>query len=402
MTGTTEHQRRAARGRRRPARFAAAALAAATALGTLTMAPQAAADERATPGHEETQRALDAVVADGVPGALARARDRHGVWNGTAGTADLDTGRARGADDRFRVGSLTKTFVATVLLQLQGEGRLDLDDTVDQHLPGVVTGNGHDGTAITLRQLLNHTSGISNYTADPEFQRVVLGEEFLEHRYDTWTPGQLVTVAMGHAPDFAPGTAWNYSNTNYILAGMVIEETTGRSWEQEVERRILRPLGLSGTSAPGTDPHLPRPAGRAYSHLGDLDQERPHDVTELNPSQADAAGAMISTTADIDRFHRALLGGRLLPAAQLRQMTTTVPVGPSHPEDRYGLGLMWQKLSCGTVVWGHNGGIHGSTTTALTTRDTRHSYQVNLNGDWSPRDPAEAAFLVESEFCGKG
>lgn len=231
---------------RRPARLAAA-LATATALATLTPAPQAAAST--TRGHEGTQRVLDTAVADGVPGALARARDRHGVWNGTAGTADLDTGRARGADDRFRIGSVTKTFVATVLLQLQGERRIDLDDTIDQHLPGLVDGHGHDGTAITLRQA-NHTSGISNYTADPEFRRRAFGEEFLDHRYDTWKPGQLVAVAMRHAPDFAPGTSWNYSNTNYILAGMVIEKVTGHGWEKEVERRILRPLGLRGTSAP--------------------------------------------------------------------------------------------------------------------------------------------------------
>ncbi|MFE3048110.1 serine hydrolase domain-containing protein [Streptomyces albidoflavus] len=391
---------RPARRRRRPARLAAAALATATALATLTPAPQAAAST--TPGHEGTQRVLDTAVADGVPGALARARDRHGVWKGTAGTADLDTGRARGADDRFRIGSVTKTFVATVLLQLQGERRIDLDDTVDQHLPGLVDGHGHDGTAITLRQLLNHTSGISNYTADPEFQRRAFGEDFLDHRYDTWKPGQLVAVAMRHAPDFAPGTSWNYSNTNYILAGMVIEKVTGHGWEKEVERRILRPLGLRATSAPRTDPHLPRPAGRAYSFLGDPDREHPYDVTELNPSQAGAAGAMISTTADLDRFQRALLGGRLLPPAQLRQMTTTVEVHPSAPHVRYGLGLMRQTLSCGIRIWGHDGGIHGSATLAFTTRDTRHSYQANLNGEWSPSDPADAVALTEAEFCREG
>lgn len=238
---------RPARRHRRPARLAAA-LATATALATLTPAPLAAAST--TPGHEGTQRVLDTAVADGVPGALARARDRHGVWNGTAGTADLDTGRARGADDRFRIGSVTKTFVATVLLQLQGERRIDLDDTIDQHLPGLVDGHGHDGTAITLRQLLNHTSGISNYTADPEFRRRAFGEEFLDHRYDTWKPGQLVAVAMRHAPDFAPGTSWNYSNTNYILAGMVIEKVTGHGWEKEVERRILRPSACAPPAPP--------------------------------------------------------------------------------------------------------------------------------------------------------
>ncbi|WP_234319840.1 serine hydrolase [Streptomyces sp. KE1] len=164
----------------------------------------------------------------------------------------------------------------------------------------------------------------------------------------------------------------------------------------------MRPLGLRATSAPRTDPHMPRPAGRAYSSLGEPGRERPYDVTELNPSQAGAAGAMISTTADLDRFQRALLGGRLLPPAQLRQMTTTVQAHPSAPQVRYGLGLMRQTLSCGIRIWGHDGGIHGSATLAYTTRDTRHSYQVNLNGEWVPSDPADAVALTEAEFCREG
>ncbi|AVZ73044.1 peptidase [Streptomyces lunaelactis] len=345
--------------------------------------------------HRGTQQAIEAAVRDGVPGVVAQARDRDGTWNGTAGVANLRTGRERLPQDRYRVGSITKTFVATVVLQLEAEGRLGIDDTVEQWLPGVVRGHGHDGRRITLRQLLNHTSGIYNYTDDPGFQKKVFGG-FLQHRYDTWTPRQLVGLAMEHEPDFAPGASWHYSNTNFILAGMVVEKVTGRSYGSEIERRILRPLSLRATSVPGTDARMPRPSGRAYSKLSEDPKARIHDVTELNPSAAWAAGEMVSDSADLQRFYRALLKGRLLPRQQLREMTTTVEVDPQRPGNGYGLGLMRLKTSCGKDVWGHGGGIHGSSSEALMTRDTSHSLALNFNGDWS----GDAWAVVEAEFCG--
>ncbi|WP_327236630.1 beta-lactamase family protein [Streptomyces sp. NBC_01317] len=351
--------------------------------------------------HSATQRALDAAVADGVPGVLAQVNSRTGTWSGTAGLGDTATGRERGARDRFRVGSVTKTFVSTVLLQLEAEGRLDLDDTVDHWLPGVVGGNGHDGRRVILRQLLNHTSGIYSYTADPGFQQKVFTTDFLKNRYRTWQPGDLVAIAMTHAPDFAPGTDWNYSNTNYVLAGLVVEKVTGRSYATEIERRILRPLHLTGTRLPGTDPRLPRPSGRAYAVLADDPERTVHDVTELNATMAGAAGSMISDAADLNRFFSALLTGRLLPPAQLKEMKTTVALGSGEDgEDGeaagYGLGLEKTRLSCGTVVWGHGGGIHGSSTGAFTTADGTHSLSLNFNADWAG-DPGR---VVEAEFCG--
>ncbi|MER7946813.1 serine hydrolase domain-containing protein [Streptomyces sp. NPDC096079] len=362
----------------------------ATVLATPALAATAAPAEAAPAKahHAATQQALDAAVADGVPGAVAQARDGHHRWTGTAGE--------RGGDDRYRVGSITKTFTATVLLQLQSEGRLDLDDRVEKWLPGVVRGNGHDGRKITVRQLLNHTSGIYSYTEDPDFQAKVFGAGFLEHRYDTWTPKQLVGVAMAHRPDFEPGASWNYSNTNFVLAGMVIEKVTGRPYGKAVENRIIKPLKLRATSVPGTRSAMPEPSSPAYSKLS-RDLNAPvHDVSALNPSIAGAAGEMISDSRDLQTFYRALLKGRLLTKDGLKEMTTTVPISPDVPNVSYGLGLMKDKLSCGVEVWGHGGGIHGSSSLAHVTRDGEHSLAGNFNADWT----GDTQKVVEAEFCG--
>ncbi|MFF0444822.1 serine hydrolase domain-containing protein [Streptomyces sp. NPDC004609] len=382
----------------RTAVIAAVAVLATAALTAPAVAGHpAAAGPSGGRGHERTQQAIEAAVRDGVPGVVARARDRAGTWNGTAGVGDLRTGRERLPQDRYRVASITKTFVATVVLQLEAEGRLDLDDTVDRVLPGVVRGNGHDGRRITVRQLLNHTSGVYNYTDDPDVQDTFFGSGFFEHRYDSWKPQQLVAIAMKHRPDFAPGEGWNYSNTNYILAGMIIEKVTGRSYGSEIERRVLRPLKLRSTSVPGNDHRVPRPASRAYSKLSADPNARTHDVTELNPSAAWAAGEMISDSADLHRFFSELLKGRLLPPKQMKEMTTTVSPDPQRPEAGYGLGLLRLRLSCGTEVWGHSGGIHGSASEALMTRDTRHALTLNFNGDWT----GDSSAVVEAEFCGR-
>ncbi|MEV5958698.1 serine hydrolase domain-containing protein [Streptomyces sp. NPDC051987] len=376
---------------------AATALALSAALaGPALAAPAGPAPTASADGHQATREALRAAVAAGVPGATATARDTHGTWSATAGTGDTRTGAPRSPSDHYRVGSITKTFVATVLLQLEAEGRLSLDDTVDRWLPGVVSGNGNDGRRITVRQLLNHTSGVFSYTADPDFGRTYfLKDGFFRHRYDTLTPAGLVAVAMKHRPVFAPGTGWDYSNTNYVLAGMVIKAVTGHSYAREITDRVIGPLHLSGTSLPGTRTTLPRPSGRAYSKLAETTTGPTYDVTALNPSMASSAGEMISTSADLTRFYRALLRGRLLPAHQLKEMKTTVPV-PGDPNSAYGLGLIDVTLPCGVHVWGHDGGIHGSSSLAATTPDGRHALALNFNADWTGDKDA----VVRAEFCG--
>lgn len=375
------------------------ALVAATAVTlSVALAVPAVAAAPAGEGHGGTRKAMQAAVDAGVPGVTATAKDARGTWSATAGVGNLRTGKPRSAADHYRVGSITKTFVATVLLQLEAEGRLSLDDTVEKWLPGVVRGNGHDGSRITLRQLLNHTSGIFNYTADDEFVRkAFLKDGFFKHRYDSATPEELVRVAMGHKPDFAPGTSWNYSNTNYTLAVMVIESVTGNPYGDEIRDRIIKPLHLRATLVPGTYPKLPRPSSRAYGKLAETTTGPTYDVTELNPTLASGSGDMISDSADLNRFYSALLKGRLLPAKQLSEMKTTIKVD-AIPNAGYGLGLIERELSCGVTVWGHGGGIHGSASEAVTTADGRHSLAFNFNGDWAGDSDA----VVEAEFCGKG
>ncbi|MFE0177764.1 serine hydrolase domain-containing protein [Streptomyces sp. NPDC059002] len=372
----------------------AATVLTVTTLAAGALAAPALAD---SPGdrHEATRQALDGLIKEGVPGVTAQARDGHGPWDAAAGVGDMRRGTPRGEHDRFRVGSITKTFVATVLLQLQGEGRIDLDDPVGKWLPGVVEGHGHDGDRITVRQLLNHTSGIFDYAGDEEFGQKVFTKGFFKHRYDTWTPEHLVKLAMRHKPTFEPGTDWSYSNTNYILAGMIIQKVTGNTYADEIDRRVIEPLHLKSTLVPGTRATVPGPSSRGYGKLPGDPEAKVYDLTELNPSMGGSAGEIISDSADLNRFYSALLGGRLLPKEQLAEMKTVVPTGGRG--GGYGLGISVMKLPCKGKIWGHDGGIHGSSSLAVTTPDGRHSLALNMNGDWvGDLDP-----VVKAEFCGK-
>ncbi|MEV0091244.1 serine hydrolase domain-containing protein [Streptomyces sp. NPDC050738] len=351
-------------------------------------------------GNAAVQRALDdAVSAGGAPGILAEVQSGSTGWFGSAGLGDTATGRKRLASDRFRIGSTTKTFTATVLLQLVGEGRLGLNDTVEKWLPGVVRGNGHDGSKITVRQLLNHTSGIYNYTNDQGVVDKLVGPGFLEHRFDSFQPKQLVQIAMNHAPAFAPGTWWAYSNTNFILAGMIAERVSGHSLATEVTRRIIVPLGLANTYVGGQSTSIYGPHSQHYSKLLLPDPAAQiYDVTDLNPSWAGSAGDMVSTSGDINRFYTSLLRGRLLPAAQQKEMFTAVPTKEWIPDTGYGLGLITQKLSCGVQVWGHGGTIHGSLSWSMGLRDGSKMATTNINGDWVDQGGISNN-VMQAAFC---
>ncbi|WP_280870958.1 serine hydrolase domain-containing protein [Streptomyces sp. MJP52] len=371
------------------------AVAAAVTVALTVPAVAVPASSSARAGHRATQAAMDAAVKDGVPGAVAQAKDRQGTWRAVSGVGDIRTERPRSVHDRYRVGSITKTFVATVVLQLEAEGRLSLDDTVERWLPGLVLGHGHDGRGITLRQLLNHTSGIHDYSDDETFRNTyALKDGFFEHRYDTLSPHELVRVAMRHEPEFEPGTSWSYSNTNYVLAGLVIEKATGNPYGDEIRHRIIEPLKLRATTVPGTSTRMPHPSSRAYGKLALTDTGPTYDVTEINPSVAHAAGEMISDSGDLNRFYSALLTGELLPARQLAAMKTTVEEGMP-PRVGYGLGIMKLELGCGRTVWGHSGSIRGSSSVAVTTEDGRHLLAFNFNNDWS----GDSRAVVEAEFC---
>ncbi len=364
-------------------RIGMASVALVTGLA-LAAAPAAAAPTTSPP-RPELQKALDALGDAGLSGTLARVRDEKGRWAGVSGVGDLRTGEPVPVNGRFRVGSITKTFVATVLLQLESERRLDLDDSVERHLPGLVP----NGKNISIRQLLNHTSGIYNYTDAMPLD----GEEFLKIRFKYYSPRDLVKIATAHAPDFPPGQGWNYSNTNYILAGMVVEKVTGRSYGSEIQRRIIRPLGLRHTSIPGRSTAVPGPHSHGYLLIG----ERTVDVTRLGPSWAWAAGEIISTTADLNRFYAALLGGKVLRPSQLAAMKTTVPVGEGFG---YGLGLIGGDLPCGGKAWGHSGGIHGYITESLHTEDGRAQLSVSMNPLTGEGMDEALNNLIVTSLCG--
>ncbi|MED7952079.1 serine hydrolase [Streptomyces sp. BE20] len=342
--------------RRRHALSAAAALAVGLTVPGVLTAPQAAAT-----GPDTVRRSLNALVRDdGMPAALASVRDRHGrTRTYTAGTADLATGSKVPVDGQVRVGSNTKSFVAVVVLQLVAEGRIGLDDFVDAHLPGLVRGEGIDGRDITVRQLLQQTSGLPDYSSD-------LGDDA---RY--YDPNELLAFALRHPADFAPGKKWKYSNTNYVLAGLLVQEVTGRPLAEEIDRRVVRPAGLRHTYFPA-----PRDAGIREPHPHGYYRESAdaplRDVTEIDPSWGWAAGQMVSTGSDLNRFFGALLAGRLLPPALLAQMRTTVPAEETFgPGARYGLGLVSRPLPCGGLSWGHGGSFPGYETRSGVTDDGR-------------------------------
>lgn len=345
--------------------------------------------------HQDAQRVLDQAVREGeVPGILAQARDSGGHWFGTAGVADTRTCRVRRHEDRFRIGSITKTFTATVVLQLVAEGQLALADTVEQWLPGAVTGNGHDGNTITVRQLLNHTSGVFSHTHDqPALSR-----------QESYTPEELVEIAMSHPADFPAGTGWAYSNTNYILAGLIVERVTGRRLADEITDRLTRPLDLTGTSLPlGADPALPGPHSSHYTKLFSADPDATvYNVTELETSPYWAAGGMISTVSDLNRFFAALLGGHLLRPEQQREMFTMVPTENWLPGAAYGLGVSRLTLPSGTALWGMGGALFGSWSYVYGTREGTHMLAVNINADWATgrwEDPIGIfTDLLEAEF----
>jgi D-alanyl-D-alanine carboxypeptidase len=316
-------------------------------------------------------------VRAGAPGVIVRIQDgedrpvtvaRQAAWT--------RAGHRLSADDEFRMGSNTKTMVATVALQLVAERRLSLNDPVHKWLPGLVAGD----RAITVRMLLGHTSGLPDYSIelhkarfDPDVLRSITGQD-----RRVWTPRQLLAVAAEYPVNFAPGAQYSYSNTNYIALGLILERVTGHSVADLLRDRILRPLRLhrtylatSGRSrdgdrlAHGYEPdaaHLApllqafgAPADTAFA--GPVGHEHV-DVTGISPSWAWTAGAMVSTPQDWAIFLKALLSGRLVPARELAEMRTTVEDPDSQGTTRYGLGLMQYTSPCGPV-WGHTGGIPG-------------------------------------------
>ncbi|MET9882981.1 serine hydrolase domain-containing protein [Streptomyces sp. NPDC006430] len=386
-------------GRRRRAVSAAAAVA----IGVMTLgalAPPAASDaapasDSAAPAAaaarpDAVQQSLNTLVRDdGIPAALASVQDRDGrTRTYTAGVGDLTTGSKVPTDGQVRIGSNTKAFTAVVVLQLVGEGKIGLDATVDTYLPGLVRGEGIDGRRITVRQLLQHTSGLPEYG-------IHVDDDEIRNRY--FEPRELLDIALRYKADAAPGTTWGYSNTNYVLAGLIVQKVTGRPLAEEMDRRIIKRIGLRHTYFPAPGEMTVREPHPQGYHRNPADGPL-RDFTEMDPSAGWAAGQLISTNSDLNRFFTALLAGRLLPAAQLAEMRTTVPAGTSGL--RYGLGLTSRPLSCGGVYWGHGGDIAGYETRGGATDDGR---AVNVAVTTIPTAEAATQHVkdaVDRALCG--
>jgi D-alanyl-D-alanine carboxypeptidase len=376
----------------------ATAAAVVVVITVLTGGVAQATDTRHSYGQAQLRHDLDAIRDTGVSGVLAEVNIGSRRLRGTSGVADLQDGGPVNVDGYFRMGSNTKTFVSVVVLQLVAEGRLSLDDTVDHWLPGVVTGNGNDGAAVTVRQLLQHTSGIYDYANDL-VARITSVEEYQKLRYESFTPRQLVAMALAHEPDFAPGQGWSYSNTNYVLAGMIIRKVTGRDWADEVRDRIIRPLGLRHTFAPGNDTNLPDPHASAYLYL---DRDTRIETADANLTWADAAGSLVTTASDLNRFWAAIGRGALLHPAQQQQMRTTVlatTFQDDRPGLRYGLGLEWSPLTCGGGYWAHEGDVPGFSTRTGVSKDggTTVVISISTSAD-TPVDQAAWA-MIDHVMC---
>lgn len=379
-----------------------------------------AASAVASPGHASTtptaQARLRQLVAQdvraGAPGVIVR------VDNGSGQVIEIAEQAAWSrrdhiltARDRFRMGSNTKTMVATVILQLVAEHRLALTDSVDTRLPGLIP----DERNITLRMLLNHTSGLFDYKNDPAVLKAFTGQDTRQ-----WTPEEVLAAAVTYPPLFAPGTQYSYSNTNYLALGLIAEKVTGEDLADLVQQRIAAPLHLrdtylvtgadhrhNPTLAHGYEPDAARlapllppgtPPGTAF--VGPHRPDGYVDTTNVNLSTEWAAGAMVSTAQDWARFDTALMSGQLLPPAELQQMRTTVSEGPSTP-NRYGLGLEQVITPCGTV-WGHDGQVPGYSSedyTDSTGRRTVSVFTATIFGLAGPTTGAADKAVVNAAIC---
>ncbi len=286
--------------------------------------------------EEQLQTMLnDTVEQMGAPGAtLAVAMPNEPVWIGATGMADKEAQLAMVPDDRFAIASITKTFTATVVLQLQEESKLTVNDTLETWYSGFPRGQ-----SLTLHHLLSHTSGIVDYAYLP----AVVADPAAE-----WEPEDLVALAAAEKPLFDPGADYSYSNSNFILLGLVVQAVTGNSWASEVRNRLLDPLKLADTFIASDEPLQQGDVAQGYFLNAVW-------TTEINPSTGWAAGGMISNAADLVLWLDALLYGDVLTAGSREAMKTPFTLKDGK-KTSYGLGLKLKKTQHGKATkLGHGG-----------------------------------------------
>ncbi|GAA1311876.1 serine hydrolase domain-containing protein [Pseudonocardia xinjiangensis] len=367
---------------------------------SITVGHQDELAARTGPDRPELQRTIREIIDSGFAGMQVRAHDERGGWVGSAGVAELGGTAKPPVNGHGRIGSNTKTFTATLVLQLVAEGKIGLDSPADGYLPEF----GLD-RRITVRMLLQHTSGVFNFTGEYYDDGTVVpgipwqGQEWVDNRFATYRPEELVRLALSKPARFEPGTDWSYSNTNYVLARLLIEKVTGRSVAEEMQRLILGPLRLSGTVVPDAS-EIPEPHAHAYYRYENAGEQKTVDVTRQNPSWISSGGDMISTTEDLATFISALMRGELLPAPLLAEMCRP------HPEAGYGLGVFVQDTACGGTVITHNGGIAGHAALMYSTPDGSKTLTASLNYVDDAAMSLAGAFhkatqrLLEEVFCG--
>ncbi|MDT0266390.1 serine hydrolase domain-containing protein [Streptomyces sp. DSM 44915] len=346
----------------------------------MVVAPNGSAFGLAAGGQEATERSrlqrdADEVAAAGATGLVVAVDGADGGHRrARAGEAEVGTGTPVPWQPYYRIGSDSKTFTSVVLLQLVDEGEVSLSDTVEHWLPGVVAGAGNDGSRITVENLLRHTSGLANYT-DILFDLETFTPEFYQDdRFTVRSPREQVALAMTRAPGWLPDAAdpagetrWSYSNTNYLLAGMIIERITGHTWEREVHERIIEPLGLTRTISPGSSVYVPEPT--AHGYLQFPGEEELTDTTLVVGGGAD--GGLLSTPSDMNTFLRAVLDGTLLSPERVADLQRTVPAPDFGPGAEYGLGLV-SAPRCGSdepPLWFHGGTSFGTVSEGAVTAD---------------------------------
>lgn len=366
--------------------------------------PGQATDAEPTREYERTHdvknsldsAALNAAVEDvhhaGIPGLFAEVRDGDQVWRGAAGVADVVTGHPVTADMRHRVGSITKTFAAASVLQQVETGRISLDTPIGRYLPELVP--GERGDAVTVRMLINHTSGLAEYLpyAYPSLKAFPAlagtGPQSLdEHRHTRFHRADLielgVTAPAVGTPGGRPGV---YSNTNYLLLSELLEQVTGASAEQYITRNVIERAGLRDTGFPA-GPHVDGPHSRLYeAWFGMIDPPRDYSVYDM--SWVGPSASLISTVADLNRFYGLLLAGEIVSPSSLAQMQRTVPVISQEGKTiDYGLGLHpmeipgqgpGQDQGRGTF-WGHGGTVWGGGALAMTRADGKRQLAVAVN-----------------------
>lgn len=380
-----------------------AVVAVAVGLAGAGGAAVAVADP-AGPDEKFLDRKLSALSQVADAPAVAEVRSGDEVWSGAEG-ARVDGGdEAARPDDHVRIGSLTKSMISVVVLQLEQEGKLKLDDSVQELIPGVLPYED----PITVRQLLNHTSGVPDYFVDL-YPSLAEGsaDDVEANKLDQYTPAEIIDLATQRPLDFAPGAEYRYSNTGYFTLGVLIEQLTDDTVQQQVSQRVLEPVGLAETTLPEQGTGIAGDHLNAYLDVGAEPGRERIDTTEFEPSQFWAAGVAQSNQDDVNKLYRALFDGTLLDEDQLEQMREFT----EQSQDSYGLGLVAIQIECPAVpdgvAMGHTGGTLGHSTYSFHSPDghTQVSFTLGSDPQLMPAEASEPVSdavvdLIVAGLCG--